>query len=747
MRTWRQDPWGFLPPPIQSAHRGYYTMLKGLPDEVRRGMEIRGCSFTGFPNPRLAQLAGNLSREKIETIRIENERFRAVLAPSLGPRVIELHDKELDLPLALPFTCMNTALIGLTGAWILGGVEFNPFRLGHSVFIGQQIPVDEIDFDDEDRGLRFKLFDELVNMEVTITLRLFPDGISWRATLENHLDVGQPLYYYTNIAVPCGEDTVFLFEPGPVTHHNTNPGFTTGSWPTINGRNYSRWGAHAGVVSAYFYRYGKPYIGFWEPSCGAAMLHAAETNPLRGRKIWSIGARDAQQIWWPRCYERGFGSYCEIQAGLSPAQIQYGWIKPREILSWTETITGLPFTPSATYAGTWSDFAERADRLDLLRGHGDETRWRQKDCRIMISPSQRWLNSKAALKLASAGSVDEAQLQILAGAESLKAGWVAGAAWAYVLRMCRQRGRICGWAKLQLAAGFAVENKFPEALEALNEEPADNELLLALWLRLKAAVSKASGDSTQACGLIERSLGLPDAGPMWWKEAFEYRRAAGDIVGRERLLSICPQNIVQMDSLRFEAAYLHFHQGRFSESIKTLSATFTDVGENSFGQWLLWRESWMAWGLSLWQAGDASRAYEKLFQVSQDASQFGVGRYEVEDSGASYFYRWLLSAENGDGTHARAVATQALRFVPHPSSESAAYLLRLATLVRHASTRQRREQIVKWRADEAGENIKEPFWRSAIMDTIDKGAPSPLWRQISKLELLGYRAIFEAGRR
>lgn len=746
IRQWKSNPWEFLPPSMSGCYRKEYEILDGLPEKIKKRMSIRGYTFVGYPYPRLGYLSDKPKLTEMNMITLENERFRVVVAGRLGPRVLEIHDKKFNIPLVLPFTCMNSVLVGLTGAWILGGLEFNPFRLGHTVFIDQDVPIDELRFKNGDSGLKFCLLDELVNMELTLILRLFPDGVSWRACLKNLLDIGQPLYYYTNMAVPCNEDTILLFEPGPLTHHDhPNPGFVTDKWPIINGRDCSRWGNHTHVISGYFYRYRKPYMGFCDPSSGAAVLHASNTNVLKGRKLWSISARDSYQIWWPRCYENGMASYCEIQAGLSPIQLQYEWINPRQTITWTESITGLRFSPSHTYNETWNDFVKKADKLKILERHSVSKKWEIAANSTVVKIHKRQQNAYTALALMNSNKVD-AILDLTSDA-NLKTGWVAGDAWKEALLKCNKNSSASCWVKLQLAANFLIKKEVENALQILDDNPDGENLLRMLWFRLKAAIFYMTGNTAEAYRLIDKALRIKSDEPILWKEAFEYYRSAGDIAGRRRLLTICPKNILKTDFLRYETAFLYFDERNFSDAIRILSSEFRDIGENFFGPWYLWRECWIAWGLELWESGDIKNAYSKFYSASQDAAQFGIGRGKSEDTVAAYFYRWWISRENGDEALAHALEAQVLKQMPYPLTDSAFYLLRMAVAVKHKSAKIRREQIEKWRAAELKRNIEEPVWRKAMLDAIDTNQISPLWKKIPEKHFLKCRADFESRHR
>jgi len=741
MRPWKTTRWELLPPGLQDTDI-YSWMLHGLPEEIKARMGRRGHHFVGHPYPRLAYLSSRPRLRQVDVGILENDRFRLVLALGLGPRIMEIHDKKLDTPLTLPVTYVNSAMIGLTGAWFMGGIEFNAFRLGHTVFFGQDIPVEEVRFADGDRGIRFEALDELVNMRFTVTLRLFADGVSWRVELENLLDVGQPLYWWTNIAEPMGENTMLLYEPGPVANHSQDPGFDQERWPIIKGHDSSRWGGHTSLISAYWYRYRKPYFGFYEPRLGTAVLHAADTRVLKGRKLWSLGARDDTALWWSRCYERSMESYCELQAGVAHTQIEFDWIKPRETITWTESMTAFPFECSRSYRKTWNDFVHKGDDLKMLDRHGKAVHWDIKRRKPVVPVSRRQQTAHDALSALK--SDDPALVRKLTSAANLRLGWRAGVAWEHVLARRYEMGKCGDWVRLQYAAALAGRKAYDEALAVLSEPPTGKGVRSGLMFRLKSAVFRVQGRLAEACSMIDRALACGNAEPLWWKEAFECYRAIGNGNRRKRLLRACPASVRKQDLIRYEAAWLYFDLGDFARALGCLEAEMLDVGEGFLDAWRLWRECLIAWGLELWQSGDIEEAYEKLLRAAQAAPQFGIGRRETDGNDVALFYRWWLARSQGDYLVARALATQELRRMPHPSSDDAMYLLRMAVAAGHASAKCRRKAIEEWRAAERAEGVKEPVWRTAILEGVEMGRPSRRWKEIGKTDLLKYRAVFEA---
>lgn len=60
-----------------------------------------------------------------DAVVLENEFIRVTVLPELGGRIYEGYDKKLDYNFVYKNQVIKPALIGLCGAWISGGIEFN----------------------------------------------------------------------------------------------------------------------------------------------------------------------------------------------------------------------------------------------------------------------------------------------------------------------------------------------------------------------------------------------------------------------------------------------------------------------------------------------------------------------------------------------------------------------------------------------------------------------------------------------
>ena len=60
-----------------------------------------------------------------KALRMENDYIRVTVLPELGGRIYEGYDKVNDYNFVYKNNVIKPALIGMNGAWISGGIEFN----------------------------------------------------------------------------------------------------------------------------------------------------------------------------------------------------------------------------------------------------------------------------------------------------------------------------------------------------------------------------------------------------------------------------------------------------------------------------------------------------------------------------------------------------------------------------------------------------------------------------------------------
>lgn len=104
------------------------TYQVGPPDRCPLFFERRansGADAPVYPYPRLDALTSVLVDKTYRAIYLENPYMQICVLPELGGRILFARDKTNDYDFIYHQHVIKPALIGILGAWISGGVEWN----------------------------------------------------------------------------------------------------------------------------------------------------------------------------------------------------------------------------------------------------------------------------------------------------------------------------------------------------------------------------------------------------------------------------------------------------------------------------------------------------------------------------------------------------------------------------------------------------------------------------------------------
>jgi len=192
------------------------TPCRATPPNFGLGAEESAYGFSWGEDSILPyQVSDDYDRDlrdgSLDVIVLDNGRLRAVVAPSLGGRLLELRDLATRRDLVFRNPVFQPANLAALNAWFSGGVEWNGLIPGHTpftcapVFAGiretAQGPI-----------LRLYEFDRIV--EATWQIDLFlPTGavvLYAHGRIVNPNDAERLAYWWTNIAAPMAEGTRVL---------------------------------------------------------------------------------------------------------------------------------------------------------------------------------------------------------------------------------------------------------------------------------------------------------------------------------------------------------------------------------------------------------------------------------------------------------------------------------------------------------------------------------------------------------
>ena len=104
------------------------TYTVGTPDKNPMFLEKRvyqGSSGVVYPYPVIESIADEKGDKEYNAVFLENEYIKVMILPELGGRVQMAYDKVKQRHFVYYNHVVKPALVGLTGPWISGGIEFN----------------------------------------------------------------------------------------------------------------------------------------------------------------------------------------------------------------------------------------------------------------------------------------------------------------------------------------------------------------------------------------------------------------------------------------------------------------------------------------------------------------------------------------------------------------------------------------------------------------------------------------------
>ncbi|MFA9454033.1 MAG: DUF5107 domain-containing protein, partial [Candidatus Aminicenantaceae bacterium] len=311
------------------------------------GRAYQGAQGKVYPYPFLDELTDECRDVAYKAVYLENRYIRLCVLPELGGRIFSAQDKSNGYDLFYRQTVVKPALIGMLGAWLSGGVEWN---IPHHHRATSFMPVD-YRLEEKADGSRTVWIGELElrhRMTWAIGLTLYPDSSRIESTVRimNRTPLAHSLLYWANVAVHTNEDYQVIFPPGTeyATYHGKNQFI---SWPVAQGPynrvDYSEgldiswWKNHPAPSSFFAWNYEDDFLAGYDHGKGAGVVHVADHHVMPGKKFWTWGTA-AQGRRWDTILSDEDGPYLELMVGaFSDNQPDYSWIEPYETRSVTHT--------------------------------------------------------------------------------------------------------------------------------------------------------------------------------------------------------------------------------------------------------------------------------------------------------------------------------------------------------------------------------------------------------------------------
>lgn len=308
------------------------------------GRVYQGAEGYIYPYPLYDVLTEKKTEQEYNVLRLDNQYVDISILPEIGGRIFAAADKTNNYPFFYTQTGVKPALIGMLGAWLSGGVEWNiPDHHRASSYM----PVNWTMKENKDGSKTIWVGETELRhrLKWSVGVSVYP-GRSWveaKIKVINPTPMIQSMLYWANVSVHCNEQYQVIFPPDVqfgVDHHkvyftNWPEGETTVGngktedlswWKNFTGgsRSIFAWGSEMSFLAGY--DYGKD----------AGTVHVANRHVVPGKKFFLWG-NNANGEMWNKILSDNDGHYLELMVGAySDNQPDYSWINPGEIREFSQ---------------------------------------------------------------------------------------------------------------------------------------------------------------------------------------------------------------------------------------------------------------------------------------------------------------------------------------------------------------------------------------------------------------------------
>jgi len=306
------------------------TYLSGAPEPNPMfffGNGSQGAEQRIYPYPLYDNLTNKKGNKIYHLVYLENEYIKIGVAPELGGKLFSAVDKTNNYDFIYRQHVIKPALIGLTGAWISGGLEWNiPHHHRASTLSPVQYKIAE-----HSDGSKTIWVGELevrhrMRWAVGYTLRPGSSIIECNVRINNRTPLENTMLCFANIAVSVDENYQVIFPPRTqwsTGHHKRrfNP------WPVVDSVDVSWYKNNSRPASWFAVNYEDDFVAGYDHGKNAGIMSVADHNIVAGKKFFTWGVGNM----WDNILTDDDGPYLEIMVGAySDNQPDYSWLQPNE---------------------------------------------------------------------------------------------------------------------------------------------------------------------------------------------------------------------------------------------------------------------------------------------------------------------------------------------------------------------------------------------------------------------------------
>ncbi|MBQ9893577.1 MAG: DUF5107 domain-containing protein [Bacteroidales bacterium] len=292
-----------------------------------------------YPYPLNDNMTRRREIQAFQALFLENEYIQLCILPQIGGRLFYALDKTDGYDIFYRNDCIKPANVGMTGAWISGGVEWNVFHHHRST---SHTPCDWRMVEDADGSKTIWVGETELRhrMSWAIGVTLHP-GISYievTGRLINSTPDANSMLYWSNIATKVDENYQIIY-PQSVDFGTYHCKEAMIHWPVSQeafrgnddyiGVDVSWWKNLPTSNSIFIFDQKDDFFGGYDHGADAGTVLVGNHHIVKGGKFWLWGPNSE---WDTRILSEHAGHYCELMQGAySDNQPDYNWTMPYEV--------------------------------------------------------------------------------------------------------------------------------------------------------------------------------------------------------------------------------------------------------------------------------------------------------------------------------------------------------------------------------------------------------------------------------
>jgi len=267
---------------------------------------------------------------------LENEYLKLTFVPEMGGRIWAAYDKVRGREFLYRTAAVKPTPYNQRNTWPAGNLElYGPYDTHMITWPGEPWVAATRRNPDGSATVILSHVDHIFRDKIWLSVTLEPGQTRLRVDIRlyNPNPLEHRYLLWTNTGAPVKESTRFYY---PMTRTIGHVVASLGTWPEMNGVDYSWFKNHPGMLGLFGLDLYDNFIATYDQAARYGVMRWADRFEARGAKMWTWGtganaAREAKTYADP-----GDGEYMELQSGRFLGDSEYHFIDPHTEDGWTE---------------------------------------------------------------------------------------------------------------------------------------------------------------------------------------------------------------------------------------------------------------------------------------------------------------------------------------------------------------------------------------------------------------------------